>query len=195
MAFRVRKLFGTFEKRAPGSKQTTYYCRLTTRVRVKNFLALSVVINLGLKIGPGPVKRPLLVTYFFSSPILDLPRGYRRKFIFYPQVAKSKFHILPPSGSSHNPPPPGTNSSFAPACNLNPHLPEMLYFLQPFLVTTSYIHHGFSFFFPLPSGNFGLWLDEDLYHGSSHPCTTYNNVQLSSREDFLCSGLEAWTFV
>ncbi|KAL9963260.1 hypothetical protein ACROYT_G032443 [Oculina patagonica] len=44
-------------------------------------------------------------------------------------------------------------------------------------------------------GNFGLWLDEDLYHGRSHPCSTYNNEQLSSREDFLCSGLEAWTFV
>lgn len=44
-------------------------------------------------------------------------------------------------------------------------------------------------------GNFGLWLDEDLYHGRSHPCTTYNNTQLSWKEDFLCSGLEAWTFV
>lgn len=44
-------------------------------------------------------------------------------------------------------------------------------------------------------GNFGLWLDEDLYHGRSHPCTTYSNVQLSSQEDFLCSGLEAWTFI
>lgn len=47
----------------------------------------------------------------------------------------------------------------------------------------------------LLSGNFGLWLDEDLYHGRSHPCTTYNNAQLSWKEDFLCSGLEAWTFV
>ncbi|XP_068706589.1 oxidation resistance protein 1-like isoform X1 [Montipora foliosa] len=44
-------------------------------------------------------------------------------------------------------------------------------------------------------GNFGLWLDEDLYHGSSHPCSTFSNTQLSSQEDFLCSGLEAWTFV
>ena len=49
--------------------------------------------------------------------------------------------------------------------------------------------------FPYFSGNFGLWLDEDLYHGRSHPCATYSNVQLSSQEDFLCSGLEAWTFV
>ena len=45
------------------------------------------------------------------------------------------------------------------------------------------------------SGNFGLWLDGDLYHGRSHPCTTFNNAQLSWKEDFLCSGLEAWTFV
>ncbi|KAK2556344.1 Nuclear receptor coactivator 7 [Acropora cervicornis] len=45
------------------------------------------------------------------------------------------------------------------------------------------------------SGNFGLWLDEDLYHGSSHPCSTFSSSQLSSQEDFLCSGLEAWTFV
>lgn len=44
-------------------------------------------------------------------------------------------------------------------------------------------------------GNFGLWLDGDLYHGRSHPCTTFNNAQLSWKEDFLCSGLEAWTFV
>ncbi|XP_029202730.2 nuclear receptor coactivator 7-like isoform X3 [Acropora millepora] len=44
-------------------------------------------------------------------------------------------------------------------------------------------------------GNFGLWLDEDLYHGSSHPCSTFSSSQLSSQEDFLCSGLEAWTFV
>jgi len=44
-------------------------------------------------------------------------------------------------------------------------------------------------------GNFGLWLDEDLYHGRSHPCSTYSNPQLTSQEDFLCSGLEVWTFI
>ncbi|XP_028416591.1 oxidation resistance protein 1-like [Dendronephthya gigantea] len=43
-------------------------------------------------------------------------------------------------------------------------------------------------------GNFGLWLDEDLYHGSSHRCKTYNNEPLSTKEDFLCSGVEIWCF-
>ncbi|EDO46287.1 predicted protein [Nematostella vectensis] len=44
-------------------------------------------------------------------------------------------------------------------------------------------------------GHFGLWLDEDFYHGSSNKCETYGNDTLSRHKDFLCSALEAWTFV
>lgn len=44
-------------------------------------------------------------------------------------------------------------------------------------------------------GLFGLWLDEDLYRGRSHSCKTFGNETLSSCEDFICCGLEAWGFV
>jgi len=44
-------------------------------------------------------------------------------------------------------------------------------------------------------GIFGLWLDEDLYRGGSHSCKTFANDTLSSSEDFICCGLEAWGFV
>ena len=44
-------------------------------------------------------------------------------------------------------------------------------------------------------GTFGLWLDEDLYRGGSHSCKTFANETLSSSEDFICCGLEAWGFV
>lgn len=44
-------------------------------------------------------------------------------------------------------------------------------------------------------GNFGLWLDEDLYHGSSHSCKTFNNETLASDEDFVVSALECWCFL
>ncbi|XP_025090916.1 oxidation resistance protein 1-like isoform X2 [Pomacea canaliculata] len=43
-------------------------------------------------------------------------------------------------------------------------------------------------------GKFGLWLDGDLYHGRSHRCSTFDNEVLSSSEDFLLKGLEAWSF-
>eukprot|EP00795_Rhopilema_esculentum_P008703 gene8703-14724_t len=43
-------------------------------------------------------------------------------------------------------------------------------------------------------GMFGLWLDEDLNHGRSHACKTFDNETLSSKEDFICRGLEAWSF-
>jgi len=44
-------------------------------------------------------------------------------------------------------------------------------------------------------GVLGLWLDEDLYHGRTHACSTFNNQVLSGNEDFICTGLEAWSFV
>ncbi|XP_031570809.1 oxidation resistance protein 1-like [Actinia tenebrosa] len=44
-------------------------------------------------------------------------------------------------------------------------------------------------------GQFGLWLDEDFYHGSSHFSETYHNETLSKNEDFLCSAVEAWGFI
>ncbi|XP_067123097.1 oxidation resistance protein 1-like isoform X1 [Centruroides vittatus] len=44
-------------------------------------------------------------------------------------------------------------------------------------------------------GQFGLWLDGDLYHGRSSKCKTYNNDCLSSQEDFVIKALEAWGFV
>jgi len=43
-------------------------------------------------------------------------------------------------------------------------------------------------------GTFGLWLDGDLNHGRSHSCKTFDNDTLSSKEDFICRGLEAWSF-
>ncbi|KAG8517789.1 TLD domain-containing protein 2 [Galemys pyrenaicus] len=42
------------------------------------------------------------------------------------------------------------------------------------------------------SGQFGLWVDGDLYHGGSHPCATFNNEVLARREHFCIQELEAW---
>lgn len=44
-------------------------------------------------------------------------------------------------------------------------------------------------------GNFGLWLDEDLYHGSTHSCKTFNNEPLTNHEDFVVCTLECWCFL
>ncbi|XP_067666112.1 nuclear receptor coactivator 7-like isoform X3 [Haliotis asinina] len=44
-------------------------------------------------------------------------------------------------------------------------------------------------------GQFGLWLDGDLYHGRSHRCDTFDNDVLTDKEDFVLKGLEAWAFV
>lgn len=44
-------------------------------------------------------------------------------------------------------------------------------------------------------GQFGLWLDGDLFHGRSHRCRTYENDVLSTKEDFVVKALEAWGFV
>lgn len=48
--------------------------------------------------------------------------------------------------------------------------------------------------FSFNRGTFGLWLDNDLYRGRSTACDTYNSEMLSSSEDFLCVGVEVWTF-
>uniref|UniRef100_A0A3B4BDG9 TLDc domain-containing protein n=2 Tax=Periophthalmus magnuspinnatus TaxID=409849 RepID=A0A3B4BDG9_9GOBI len=42
-------------------------------------------------------------------------------------------------------------------------------------------------------GCFGLWLDADLYHGSSFSCPTFDNAPLSTHEDFIVQELEVWT--
>ncbi|XP_065843900.1 oxidation resistance protein 1-like isoform X2 [Oscarella lobularis] len=41
-------------------------------------------------------------------------------------------------------------------------------------------------------GAYGLWIDSDIYHGSSCACSTFDNEQLSSQRDFICTGLEVW---
>lgn len=43
-------------------------------------------------------------------------------------------------------------------------------------------------------GHFGLWLDEYFYHGSSYSCSTFDNECLAGKQDFICSGVEAWGF-
>uniref|UniRef100_A0A4W5JNX4 Oxidation resistance 1 n=1 Tax=Hucho hucho TaxID=62062 RepID=A0A4W5JNX4_9TELE len=44
------------------------------------------------------------------------------------------------------------------------------------------------------SGEFGLWLDGDLYHGRSHSCKTFGNPTLSKKEDFYIQDIEIWAF-
>ncbi|XP_065154792.1 oxidation resistance protein 1a isoform X5 [Paramisgurnus dabryanus] len=44
------------------------------------------------------------------------------------------------------------------------------------------------------SGEFGLWLDGDLYHGRSHSCKTFGNPMLSIKEDFFVQDIEIWSF-
>ena len=44
------------------------------------------------------------------------------------------------------------------------------------------------------NGKPALWLDGDFYNGSSFPCSTFDNLQLSCNEDFLCTGFESWGF-
>ncbi|XP_048009548.1 nuclear receptor coactivator 7 isoform X2 [Megalobrama amblycephala] len=44
-------------------------------------------------------------------------------------------------------------------------------------------------------GPFGLWLDADLYRGSSYSCDTFCNRPLSLHHDFTIQDLEVWTFI
>uniref|UniRef100_A0A671MXX9 TLDc domain-containing protein n=2 Tax=Sinocyclocheilus anshuiensis TaxID=1608454 RepID=A0A671MXX9_9TELE len=43
-------------------------------------------------------------------------------------------------------------------------------------------------------GRLGLWLDADLYHGTTSKCSTFNNLPLSSKQDFAIQNLEVWAF-
>ncbi|KAI4888937.1 hypothetical protein NFI96_025075 [Prochilodus magdalenae] len=43
-------------------------------------------------------------------------------------------------------------------------------------------------------GHLGLWLDADLYHGTTSKCSTFNNQPLSSLQDFTVQNLEVWAF-
>lgn len=43
-------------------------------------------------------------------------------------------------------------------------------------------------------GEFGLWLDGDLYHGRSSPCKTFGNPRFSQKEDFVVQDIEIWAF-
>lgn len=42
------------------------------------------------------------------------------------------------------------------------------------------------------SGNFAIWLDSDLFHGSSRASDTFNNPCLSNAEQFECLYFEVW---
>ncbi|XP_061602659.1 nuclear receptor coactivator 7 isoform X1 [Cololabis saira] len=43
-------------------------------------------------------------------------------------------------------------------------------------------------------GQLGLWLDAELYRGTTTKCATFNNPPLSSQQDFNIHSLEVWTF-
>lgn len=44
------------------------------------------------------------------------------------------------------------------------------------------------------SGQLGLWLDAELYRGTTTKCATFNNSPLSAQQDFNIHSLEVWTF-
>jgi len=43
-------------------------------------------------------------------------------------------------------------------------------------------------------GQFGIWLDSNLYKGRSQSCNTYRNEPLTSQGDFIVRSVECWTF-
>ncbi|XP_045916803.1 nuclear receptor coactivator 7 isoform X1 [Micropterus dolomieu] len=43
-------------------------------------------------------------------------------------------------------------------------------------------------------GQLGLWLDSQLYRGTTTKCATFNNQPLSAQQDFNIHSLEVWTF-
>lgn len=46
----------------------------------------------------------------------------------------------------------------------------------------------------LCSGKLGLWLNAELYRGTTTKCATFNNQPLSTQQDFNIHSLEVWTF-
>ncbi|XP_054617582.1 nuclear receptor coactivator 7 isoform X2 [Dunckerocampus dactyliophorus] len=44
------------------------------------------------------------------------------------------------------------------------------------------------------SGQLGLWLDAELYRGTTTKCATFNNQPLSTQQDFNIHSLEVWSF-
>ena len=42
------------------------------------------------------------------------------------------------------------------------------------------------------SGHFAVWLDNDLFEGTSNQCHTFNSVSLASTSDFHVQALELW---
>ena len=47
----------------------------------------------------------------------------------------------------------------------------------------------------ISSGNYGLWLDADLYRGRTCHSKTFDNTRLSSNEDFIIANVEVWSFI
>ncbi|KAL0967517.1 hypothetical protein UPYG_G00253250 [Umbra pygmaea] len=43
-------------------------------------------------------------------------------------------------------------------------------------------------------GQIGLWLDADLYHGTTSSCATFHNQALSTQKDFIIHSVEVWAF-
>ncbi|XP_014000146.1 nuclear receptor coactivator 7 isoform X2 [Salmo salar] len=43
-------------------------------------------------------------------------------------------------------------------------------------------------------GQIGLWLDADLYHGTTSSCATFHNQPLSTQKDFIIHSVEVWAF-
>lgn len=43
-------------------------------------------------------------------------------------------------------------------------------------------------------GQLGLWLDAELYRGTTSNCATFNNQALSTQQDFNIHSVEVWTF-
>lgn len=61
--------------------------------------------------------------------------------------------------------------------------------------SNSYFQFSSTDFIALGGGDhYALWLDRDLYHGTSGNCSTFDSPCLASSEEFTCSVMEVWTF-
>ena len=53
--------------------------------------------------------------------------------------------------------------------------------------------HGLDhYLFIFSTGDFGLWIDENLERGHTARTTTFNNEPLVGSSDFICLSLEVW---